>query len=588
MHVSIFPTPKKLNVKEGAFALYNASIYVDKTFDYRVKKAAIKLRSIISESTGNFHKFAVLTDKATKGIVIKFNENIDEQAYVINANDTVLTVESGDDAGAFYGIQTLIQLVNANGMALPIVEIEDCPDLKHRGFYHDATRGRVPSVDGVKEIIDQIALTKMNSLQLYVEHPFEFLEFSNVGNTYDDILTAEDMLEIDQYCYDNFIDFVPSLSCFGHLYELLMKPEYKELCELSDYQPTEHFFRERMAHHTINPSDPRSFELICSLIDQYLPLFRSQYFNICCDETWDLCKGKNAGKDTAELYIGFVSKLCEHVTGLGKTVMMWGDIALKHPEMLSHIPKGTIMLNWGYDKEPDISRIEKIAAANIPQIVCPGNTAWHRFMEDPTVSVSNITIMNKAAVDNKAIGMLNTNWGDCGHAAPFLCTLYGTLIGAETSWNVSTEINEDYEKRASKFLYGVDENIIPMYAEVAHKAYWTAPWHRFYEWLFNRQPIWYEGTQKDCMDSIVLCEDFIERLEALSGDSERLQAIIIAVKGNILLNNCLLYIAPDCKPVVDVKEYLYDWFEDYAKLWLSDSKPSELCEIIKYFEEILR
>ena len=59
MHVSIFPTPKKLNVKEGAFALYNASIYVDKTFDYRVKKAAIKLRSIISESTGNFHKFAV-------------------------------------------------------------------------------------------------------------------------------------------------------------------------------------------------------------------------------------------------------------------------------------------------------------------------------------------------------------------------------------------------------------------------------------------------------------------------------------------------------------------------------------------------
>ncbi len=588
MYNSIFPTPQKIKVTDGVFRLYNVSVCVDNVFDYRIKKAALKLRGLISEATGNFHKFAVLTDKSTDGILIKCNPEISSQAYNITTTDSVLLIEAGDNAGAFYGIQTVIQLVNANGMALPVVEIEDWPDLEYRGFYHDATRGRVPSVDGVKEIVDQIALTKMNSLQFYVEHPFEFSEFSNIGNSYDDILTAEDLLEIDQYCYDNFIDFIPSLSTFGHLYELMMKPEYKELCELADYKPQKHFFRERMEHHTINPSDPRSFDLICSLIDQYLPLFRSQYFNICCDETWDLGKGRNEGKDPAELYIGFVSKLCEHLTFLGKTVMMWGDIALKYPEMLSRIPEGTVMLNWGYDKEPDISRIEKIKNCGIPQIVCPGNTAWHRFMEDPTVSVPNITIMNKAAVDNKAIGMLNTNWGDCGHAAPFKCTLYGTLIGAETSWNASTDINEDYEKRASKFLYGVDENIISMYAEVSHKAYWTAPYHRFCEWLFDRKPIWYEGTQKDCMESIVLCEDFIEKIESLSGYDERLQAIIIAVKGNILLNNCLLYITPDCKPVVDVKAYLYEWFEDYEKLWLSDSKPSELCEIIKFFEEILR
>ncbi len=588
MHTSIFPTPKKIEVTDGVFQLYNASIYVDKAFDYRVKKAALKLRSLISDSTGNFHKFAVLTDNVASGIIIKHNAEIKSQAYTITTIDCSMTVEAGDDAGAFYGIQSLIQLVNQNGMALPMVQIEDCPDLKYRGFYHDATRGRVPSVSGVKEIVDQIALTKMNSLQLYVEHPFEFLEFSNVGNTYDDILTAEDLFEIDQYCYDNFIDFIPSLSCFGHLYELLMKPEYKELCELPDYKPTQHFFRERMAHHTINPSDPRSFELICSLIDQYLPLFRSQYFNICCDETWDLGKGRNEGKDPAELYIGFVSKLCEHVTSLGKTVMMWGDIALKHPEMLTKIPEGTIMLNWGYDEKPDITRIEKISSIGIPQIVCPGNSSWLRFMEEPSTAVPNITTMNKAAIKYGALGMLNTNWGDCGHPASFKCCLYGTLIGAETSWNISTEINEDYEKRASKFLFGIDENIIPMYTEVAIKSFWTAPWFRFYEWLFTRNPIWYEDTQKDCLEAIALCEDYIERLENLSGKRDIIDHLIVAAKGNILLNNCLLYIAPDCKPIVDVNAYLYDWFKEYAELWLSDSKPSELCEIIKYFEEILR
>ena len=79
--VSIFPTPKKLEVNNGVFALYNAGIYVDKTFDYRVKKAAVKLRGIISETTGNFHKFAVLTEKIVSGIVIKYNADIESQAY---------------------------------------------------------------------------------------------------------------------------------------------------------------------------------------------------------------------------------------------------------------------------------------------------------------------------------------------------------------------------------------------------------------------------------------------------------------------------------------------------------------------------
>lgn len=586
--VSIFPTPKKLEVNEGVFSLLNVGVYVDKAFDYRVSKAAVKLRGIISDATGRFHKFTVLTDSVKSGIVVKYNAELSDQAYTIVTDDKFIIIEAGSDYGAFYGIQTLIQLVNANGNVIPMVQIEDCPDLKYRGYYYDATRGRVPSVNGVKDIIDQISLTKMNSLQLYVEHPFEFLEFSNVGNSYDDILTAEDILEIDQYCYDNFIDFIPSLSCFGHLYELLMKPEYKELCELADYKPTEHFFRERMAHHTINPSDPRSYELICSLIDQYLPLFRSKYFNICCDETWDLGKGRNEGKEPSQLYIDFVSKLCKHVTDLGKTVMMWGDIALKHPEMLSQIPEGTIMLNWGYDENPDVTRIEKIAAANLPQIVCPGNTSWLRFMEDPNISVPNITIMNKSAVSNGALGMLNTNWGDCGHTASFKTCLYGTLIGAETSWNISTEINEDYEKRASKFLYGLDENIIPMYKEVARKAFWTAPWFRFYEWMFSRKPIWYEGTQKDCIEAITLCEDYIERLENLTGKRDIIEHLIVAAKGYIIMNNCLLYIAPECTPVIDIKEYIYEWFSDYARLWLSESKPSELKEIVKYLEEILR
>ena len=48
-------------------------------------------------------------------------------------------------------------------------------------------------------------------------------------------------------------------------------------------------FYERMCHHTLNRStDDRAYELVCRLIDEYSPLFRSNLFNINCDETFDL------------------------------------------------------------------------------------------------------------------------------------------------------------------------------------------------------------------------------------------------------------------------------------------------------------
>ena len=101
---------------------------------------------------------------------------------------------------------------------------------------------------------------------------------------YDDGITAEEILELDDYCYENFIDFIPSLSTFGHLYRLLETKEYKHLCELPDYVDSSHYWNERMPHHTIDPSNPESIEIIKSLIDQYVPLFTSNKFNICCDD----------------------------------------------------------------------------------------------------------------------------------------------------------------------------------------------------------------------------------------------------------------------------------------------------------------
>jgi len=178
------------------------------------------------------------------------------------------------------------------------------------------------TVEPVEKLIDILAYYKLNSLQLYIEHAFDFNEYRCFLEP-QGYLTAEEILELDDYCYENFIDFIPSLSTFGHLYRLLETKEYKHLCELDEFTPDPNLWLNRMLHHTIDASNPESFELISSLIDQYIPLFRSKYFNICCDETFDLCNGRNKGKDKGALYLEFTTKLITHVSSRGKTVMMW-------------------------------------------------------------------------------------------------------------------------------------------------------------------------------------------------------------------------------------------------------------------------
>lgn len=60
------------------------------------------------------------------------------------------------------------------------------------------------------------------------------------------------------------------------------------------------------------------------------PLFRSNKFNICNDETFDLGKGRSKAladeKGERELYLSHVKALCEYLVAQGVTPQFWGDI----------------------------------------------------------------------------------------------------------------------------------------------------------------------------------------------------------------------------------------------------------------------
>ncbi len=356
------------------------------------------------------------------------------QGYRLTISGDGITVAACDETNVLHGAQTLRQIIRQCGWILPGVEIEDAPHFAVRGFYHDQTRGRVGTLNWLKQLADEACFYKLNQLQLYIEHTYLFRDIPELWSVAVTPLTPQDILELDDYCAARGIELVPSLSSFGHLFELLRTKRFSPLCEMADAADSPSSMLHRMRHHTIDPTDERSFPLIASMIDEYMALFRSDKFNICCDETFDLGRGKNQSKNASELYMGFLKKLCAHVVAQGKTPMFWGDIVLKYPNALKELPEGAVCLNWCYDANVPEDGTRAFAQAGAVQYVCPGIQGWDWFIPRLNDAYENISRMAEYGRKYGAVGLLNTDWGDAGHVSDPRCAIPGLVIGACAAW----------------------------------------------------------------------------------------------------------------------------------------------------------
>lgn len=360
----------------------------------------------------------------------------------ITANGIELSAEQ--EAGLFYGIQTLRQLVKEEAPFVSSVQIDDYPALAARGLYHDITRGRVPKMETLKRLIDRMAYYKYNQLQLYIEHTFLFRNYSEIWGGSEG-LSAEDIMELDAYARERHIELVPSLSSFGHCYHLLCSKRFEHLNELDVPASEKPFsFIDRMAHYTLDSTSDSSMKLICSMLDEFLALFSSKRCNICCDETFDLGKGRNKDKGSVEqLYVNFLQKLILKVNSLGKQAMFWGDIIGKYPEALAQMKGDYLLLDWDYSANLQDSRAPLLHEKNVPFYVCPGTQVWNEPLPRVNLAYDNIKNSAQTAIKNGAIGLLTTDWGDYGTVNHPLISFYGLALGGALSWTPNSFETQD-------------------------------------------------------------------------------------------------------------------------------------------------
>lgn len=149
---------------------------------------------------------------------MRYDPQMDAQpeSYAIEIGSRGVVL-AGSEQGLFWAVQTFCQILEQYGCCLPQLRLQDAPSLPYRGYYHDVTRGRVPTLHFLKQLADKLSEYKLNQMQLYIENTYLFRDFSEVWRS-DDPLTPEEIIELDDYCYERGIELVPSISTFSHLY----------------------------------------------------------------------------------------------------------------------------------------------------------------------------------------------------------------------------------------------------------------------------------------------------------------------------------------------------------------------------------
>ena len=594
--MDFLPLPHVIREMPGTFRIsWNTPVVLSGRTAPGALLWARMLRQEIMDSAGM--ELRILRGENLRGsFLLDEDGTLPAERYQLSVTEDGVRITGGSDEALLHGVCTLRQWIRRNGPLLPCLEIEDWPDLLHRGFYQDISRGRVLTMESLKRTVDLLCEYKINEFQLYIEHTYLFRNLSEAWRD-EDPLEAEDILELDAYCRERHIELIPSLATFGHMYQILSTKTCAELCELRDSEKKPFSYTYAIRRHTINPTHPGALDLVKGMITEYRALFTSRKFNICCDETFDLCSDRSAEAAAREgahnLYIRYLAELCRWLLEQGITPLFWGDVLGTVPESFRMLPEGVICLNWGYEPDYPEDEIRNLAKLGATQYACPGLSTWSHLIPLLEDSFRNIRGMCSYAHRYGAIGLLNTDWGDWGHICDPVFSIPGILYGAAFSWNAA-DIGMEEMNEAISFLYYGDRTGRFMRAFTGLTGKEAFPWYRTIRWIeadeTGRAAVMKEAaagirTAAEKNTALAAAMEEMDRAVPYMAESRRSAVHILqtAAEGVMILNRIGTVLAARAgeestgqEDPAGLAAELEKWYHEYIRIWDRNCRRSTL------------
>ena len=313
------------------------------------------------------------------------------EGYRLVVAPNTLMLTGHDDAGVFYGLQTLVQLIEqsaAAGYRIPACTVDDYPRFAYRGMHLDVSRHLFP-VTFIKKYIDLLALYKINTFHWHltddqgwrieikglpllqekaayrtetmIGHKKE-LPHRFDGKRYGGYYSQAEVRDIVRYATQRHVTVIPEIEMPGHALAALSA--YPELgCQKPDGAPGGPYKAATfwgIFDDVYCAGNEETFTFLERVLDEVIPLFPSKYIHIGGDECpktrWKGCPRCQARikaehlADEHELQRYFIRRMERYLNGKGRQIIGWdeilegGGLASANPAL--QLSPGATVMSW--------------------------------------------------------------------------------------------------------------------------------------------------------------------------------------------------------------------------------------------------
>ncbi|MDG1508688.1 MAG: family 20 glycosylhydrolase [Flavobacteriaceae bacterium] len=353
--IGIIPKPLFQEINKGVFVLDEDIRFIS---DTELNEVSDYFKLYLEQN----YQVSFTPQKESKKIVFSSNDSIsNEEGYELKIEENSILIASKNSKGAFYAVQSLLQLmpIKSNGLAIaiPCLELQDKPQFKYRGMHLDVGR-HFFSVDFIKKYIDLMARLKMNTFHWHLtedqgwrieikKYPKlqEIAAFRNEtlvghynnqphqfdGKKYGGFYTQEQIKEVVAYANTRQVTIIPEIEMPGHSQAAIAAyPALGCTGEQVEVATKWGIFNE------VYCPKESTFKFLENVIDEVVALFPGKYIHIGGDEApktnWKKCAHcqklikKEGLKDEHGLQSYFIARMEKYINTKGKQIIGWDEI----------------------------------------------------------------------------------------------------------------------------------------------------------------------------------------------------------------------------------------------------------------------
>ena len=463
----LLPRPQQFEVNDGVLDLMSTTWHICITAP--ASNTGIRLQERMKETlsdlgftgTIEYRKSPQITlsmtpssggDRITGKEIPMVADGLKEEAYTLLVSPKGVGINAHTEKGLFYGMMTLKQLIHNSQVrgvkTLACLQITDWPTLKMRGVSEEYGQDPLPTMEAHKRFIRILAQFKINTCLWHIDPDhFAYAFDPEIGRTQDRV-RFEAIKEMVAYARQYYVEIIPTVEFLGHMEGFLQQDKYKQYGEMPG------------GGTELCPTSPEAFELVRKMVREIAPAFDGRYFHCGLAEACTIGNGRSSGvvkeKGIEWVLLNHYYRLNELLKSHNHSMMMYADIVLNHPKLLSLMPKDVLLMYFDYRPRDEYPGMTQLKENHLPMTALSGLGSWNNLYPLYVPVFRNMDSMVRQAVRDEAQGFFVSSWGG-GHKdirGFNELDLYGVVYGGAISWKPDAIPMAEYSTVLATHFFG--------------------------------------------------------------------------------------------------------------------------------------